>query len=83
MLSIAFNNQTTKDDKHPISHNGNSLFIFVKFLQKSVVLQKEKNIFVKVLGLVGIRKLMDFAIFTQRDLSYLDDIMPEFVRLEV
>lgn len=23
---------------------------------------------------------MDFAIFTQRDLSYLDDIMPEFVK---
>jgi hypothetical protein len=33
-----------------------------------------------VLGLVGIRKLMDFGIFTQRDLSYLDDIMPEFVK---
>ena len=23
---------------------------------------------------------MDFAIFTQTDLSYLDDIMPEFVK---
>ena len=33
-----------------------------------------------VLGLVGVRKLMDFVIFTQRDLSYLDDIMPEFVK---
>ena len=33
-----------------------------------------------MLGLVGIRKLMDFGIFTQRDLSYLDDIMPEFVK---
>ncbi len=29
-----------------------------------------------VLALVGIRKLMDF-IFTQNELSYLDDIMPE------
>ena len=23
---------------------------------------------------------MDFAVFTQKDLSYLDDIMPEFVK---
>jgi hypothetical protein len=30
----------------------------------------------KVLALVGIRKLMDY-IFTQKELSYLDDIMPE------
>ena len=30
-----------------------------------------------VLALVGIRKLMDYVIFTQKDLSYLDDIMPE------
>jgi len=27
--------------------------------------------------LVGIRKLFDFGIFTQQDLMWLDDIMPE------
>lgn len=32
-----------------------------------------------VLALVGIRKLMDY-IFTQKELSYLDDIMPELVK---
>ena len=34
----------------------------------------------KVLALVGIRKLMDFFVFTQKELSYLDDIMPEIVK---
>ena len=33
-----------------------------------------------VLALVGIRKLMDYIIFTQKDLSYLDDIMPELLK---
>jgi hypothetical protein len=33
-----------------------------------------------VLALVGIRKLMDYLIFTQKDLSYLDDIMPELLK---
>jgi hypothetical protein len=33
----------------------------------------------KVLALVGIRKLMDYM-FTQKELSYLDDIMPEIVK---
>lgn len=32
-----------------------------------------------VLALVGIRKLMDY-IYTQKELSYLDDIMPEIVK---
>ncbi|CAF0855369.1 unnamed protein product [Brachionus calyciflorus] len=34
---------------------------------------------IMVLALVGIRKLMDY-IFTQKELSYLDDIMPEIVK---
>ena len=34
---------------------------------------------VMVLALVGIRKLLDY-IFTQKELSYLDDIMPEIMK---
>jgi hypothetical protein len=35
-----------------------------------------------VLALVGARKLMDY-IFTQRELGYLDDVMPEVVKKEI
>ena len=31
----------------------------------------------QVAALVGIRKLFDFGIFTQQDLMWLDDLMPE------
>jgi hypothetical protein len=34
---------------------------------------------IMVLALVGIRKLLDY-LFTQKELSYLDDIMPEIAR---
>jgi sodium bicarbonate transporter 10 len=34
---------------------------------------------IMVLALVGIRKLLDY-IFTQKELAYLDDIMPEIMR---
>ena len=37
---------------------------------------------IMVLALVGARKLMDY-IFTQRELSYLDDVMPEIVKKEI
>lgn len=37
---------------------------------------------IMVLALVGARKLMDY-IFTQRELEYLDDIMPEIVKKEI
>jgi hypothetical protein len=35
-----------------------------------------------VLALVGARKIMDY-IFTQRELEYLDDVMPEVVKKEI
>ena len=35
-----------------------------------------------VLALVGARRLMDY-LFTQRDLEYLDDVMPEVVKKEI
>ncbi|CAF5102043.1 unnamed protein product, partial [Rotaria sp. Silwood1] len=35
-----------------------------------------------VLALVGARKAMDY-IFTQRELGYLDDVMPEVVKKEI
>jgi hypothetical protein len=35
-----------------------------------------------VLALVGARKLMDY-LFTQRELEYLDDVMPEVVKKEI
>jgi len=31
----------------------------------------------KVVALVGVRKLFDFGLFTQQELKWLDDIMPE------
>lgn len=37
---------------------------------------------IMVVALVGARKLMDY-IFTQRELGYLDDIMPEIVKKEI
>lgn len=37
---------------------------------------------IMVLALVGARKAMDY-IFTQRELEYLDDIMPETVKKEI
>jgi hypothetical protein len=37
---------------------------------------------IMVLALVGARKLMDY-IFTQRELGYLDDVMPEIVKKEI
>ncbi|CAF2962810.1 unnamed protein product [Rotaria sp. Silwood2] len=37
---------------------------------------------IMVLALVGARKVMDY-IFTQRELEYLDDIMPEVVKKEI
>ncbi len=37
---------------------------------------------IMVLALVGARKVMDY-IFTQRDLGYLDDVMPEVVKKEI
>jgi hypothetical protein len=37
---------------------------------------------IMVLALVGARKLMDY-IFTQRELGYLDDVMPEIIRKEI
>ncbi|CAF3643219.1 unnamed protein product [Rotaria sordida] len=37
---------------------------------------------IMVLALVGARKLMDY-LFTQRELEYLDDIMPEVVKKEI
>jgi len=30
-----------------------------------------------VVALVGVRKLFDFGLFTQQELKWLDDIMPE------
>ena len=45
--------------------------------------QKDFDFFpIMVLALVGARKLMDY-IFTQRDLEYLDDVMPETVKKEI
>ena len=35
-----------------------------------------------VLALVGVRKLMDY-LFLQRELGYLDDVMPEHVKKEI
>jgi hypothetical protein len=37
---------------------------------------------IMVLALVGARKVMDY-IFTQRELGYLDDVMPEVVKKEI
>jgi nitrate reductase NapE component len=37
---------------------------------------------IMVVALVGARKMMDY-IFTQRDLEYLDDVMPEVVKKEI
>jgi hypothetical protein len=37
---------------------------------------------IMVLALVGARKLMDY-LFTQRELGYLDDVMPEVVKKEI
>ncbi|CAF0834824.1 unnamed protein product [Adineta ricciae] len=37
---------------------------------------------IMVLALVGARKIMDY-IFTQRELGYLDDVMPEIVKKEI
>lgn len=37
---------------------------------------------IMVLALVGARKLMDYM-FTQRELEYLDDVMPEIVKKEI
>jgi hypothetical protein len=37
---------------------------------------------IMVLALVGARKLMDY-LFTQRELEYLDDVMPEVVKKEI
>ena len=37
---------------------------------------------IMVLALVGARKLMDY-IFTQRELGYLDDVMPEVTKKEI
>lgn len=37
---------------------------------------------IMVLALVGVRKLMDY-LFMQRELGYLDDVMPEHVKKEI
>jgi hypothetical protein len=37
---------------------------------------------IMVLALVGARKIMDYM-FTQRELGYLDDVMPETVKKEI
>jgi nitrate reductase NapE component len=37
---------------------------------------------IMVLALVGARKAMDYM-FTQRELGYLDDVMPEVVKKEI
>lgn len=54
--------------------------VMVNFCFKNIYIYGLKlELFEKVLGLVGIRKIMDY-IFTQKELSYLDDIMPEITK---
>ena len=61
------------------------LFTFIQIVSIVLlwVIKSNKKISISfplmVLALVGIRKLMDY-VFTQKELSYLDDIMPELIK---
>ena len=61
------------------------IFTFMQVLSIAMLLIVKSNNTIgflfplMVLALVGIRKLMDY-VFTQRELSYLDDIMPDIVK---
>lgn len=61
------------------------IFTFIQVLSIAMLLIVKSNNTIgflfplMVLALVGIRKLMDY-VFTQRELSYLDDIMPDIVK---
>jgi sodium bicarbonate transporter 10 len=58
-------------------------FIQISCLAMLFIIKSNKRISIlfpiMVLALVGVRKLMDY-IFTQKELSYLDDIMPEITK---
>lgn len=60
---------------HRFPHDGNlTLYLWLCHLRLPGILIW---LFLQVLALVFIRKLLDF-IFTKRELSWLDDLMPEW-----